>query len=290
MDHGRFDFSPIVDRKPLVWPKKARVAVWVVVNAEYFAFNKPGIALYPVASAEPDVLNYAWRDYGPRVGFWRIEDQLSRHGIKATIALNSDVCTHYPQIVERARALGWEFLAHGDTNSRLLAGLEPEVERELIRSVLDTINEATGSPPRGWLSPALTETHNTLDLLAEAGVEYVCDWCNDDQPYVMRTSTAPLLSVPYSIELNDIPAALGAGLSAESFAQMVRDQFDVLYEEGRESGRVMAIAVHPFITGVPFRALHFEKALEYLRSYNDVWFATGGEIATWYCENYLEQE
>lgn len=288
MGHGRYAFSPIDHRPPLKWPDGARIAVWVILNVEHFEYDKPGISIYPMPGLSPDVLNHAWRDYGNRVGFWRLLRTLEKHGLRASVALNSAVCDHYPALVEEARKRDWEFLGHGRTNSQLLAGLSEEQERELIGSVVQTIAEQTGTPPRGWLSPALTETPRTLDLLAEAGIDYVCDWCNDDQPYPLEVAHGSLLSVPYSIEVNDIPLFLSQGQSGEIFYQTVCDQFDVLYEEGKESGRVMAIALHPFITGLPFRAKHLDRALAYIRSHRDVWFTTGGEIAGWYRQNGLE--
>ena len=282
-DHGRFAYTPIVDRPKLSWPNGARVAVWLIPNIEHFVYGLPSTTLFPpTASLTPDILNYSWRDYGARVGVWRLMDTMERLGIRGTVALNSDVCHEHPRIVEEAQKLSWEFMGHGKNNSSLFTGMEEDVERNAISEVLETIREATGQMPRGWLGPALTETHNTLDLLAEAGVDYVCDWVNDEQPYPMQTRAGTIHSIPYSIEINDIPAFLGGGHSGDSFAQMIKDQFDVLYEDGAETGRVMSICVHPFLIGHPHRAKHFSRALEHIASRNDVWLTTGHEIIDWY--------
>jgi peptidoglycan/xylan/chitin deacetylase (PgdA/CDA1 family) len=169
-----------------------------------------------------------------------------------------------------------------------LTGLSEEDERKVVRETVDTITKSTGTAPRGWLGPALAETFKTPDILAEHGISYLCDWCNDDQPYPMKVKKGKLISVPYAIELNDIPFFLGKGNSGADFMQAIKDQFDVLYEEGKNHGRVMAIALHPFIISAPFRMKYFLKALEYICKHKKVWLTTGGEIAAWYYENYLK--
>jgi allantoinase len=286
MDHHRFDYSPIIKRKPLKWPNGARVAVWVIPNIEHFEFDLPGTSLFPL-NVVPDVLNYGWRDYSVRVGVWRLMEALDRYGIRATVALNAAVCEHYPIIIEEGKKRNWEFMGHGMTNSQFLAGLSEEEERKVIRETIRTITAHVGKAPQGWLGPALAETFLTPDLLAEEGIRYVCDWCNDDQPYAMKVRAGQLLSVPYSIELNDIPFFIGKGNSGADFLQAIKDQFDVLYEEGKTNGRVMAIALHPFIIGVPYRHKYFVEALEYICRHKEVWLATGSEIANWYYDHYV---
>jgi peptidoglycan/xylan/chitin deacetylase (PgdA/CDA1 family) len=288
--HGRFPYVPIIDRPKLSWPNGARVAVWVIPNIEHFLFDRPSTSLVAsTVSLTPDVLNYSWRDYGPRVGIWRMMEVMDRYGVRGTVALNSDVCSENPRIIEEGLKLGWEYMGHGKNNSTLFTGMEPDVERRNLAEVLDTIAAATGQRPRGWLGPALTETDNTLDLLAEAGVDYVCDWVNDEQPYRMETKSGPIYSIPYSLEMNDIPAFLGGGHSGESFSEMIKDQFDVLYEDGAKSGRVMSICLHPFLIGHPHRAKHFAKALEHITSRSEVWLATGSEIIDAYKQNESSQ-
>jgi len=282
-EHDRFDYSAIVDRPALRWPEGARVAVWVIPNIEHFLFDRPATSITHATTAlVPDVLNYSWRDYGARVGVWRLMDVLEKHGVKGTVALNSDVCANYPRIIEAGNQLGWEWMGHGATNSVFINKQTEKQERALVRSVVDTIRTATGRRVRGWLSPALTESHRTLDLLAEAGIEYVCDWVNDEQPYPLRVKTGAMFSIPYSVELNDIPAMLDLGRSGEEFGGMIRDQFDVLYEDGAKTGRVMSICLHPFLIGHPHRSKHFDQALGYIRQRQEVWFATGSQIIDWY--------
>jgi allantoinase len=283
MEHGRFDYSPIAGRPPLRMPNGARVAVWITPNVEHFHWGKPAIALTQMtASLKPDVLNYAWRDYGARVGIWRIMEILERQGFVATAALNAEVCEHYPQIVQEGNRLGWEWMAHGPSNSMLFTGMPEEAERPIIAGVLDTIARATGKKSRGWLGPALTETESTLDLLAEAGIEYVADWCNDELPYTMKTRKGSIIAIPYTLEIGDIPVFLERGGSGEDFYRMVVDQFDTMYEEGARRPRVLSIAIHPFLIGHPFRARHLERALAYIKRHDAVWITTGGAIIDWY--------
>jgi allantoinase len=289
-EHDRFPYSAIVDRKPLRWPKGARVAVWVIPNIEHFLFDRPSTSVTNVTTSfVPDVLNYSWRDYGVRVGIWRLMEIMDHYGIKGTVALNSDVCVHYPRIIQGGNQLGWEWMGHGTSNSILINRQTEDEERALIRDVVDTIRKGTGKQPRGWLSPALSESPRTPDLLAECGIEYVCDWVNDEQPYPMRVNTGSMISIPYSIEINDIPALLDLKQSAETFGRMICDQFDVLYEDGTRSGRVMAICLHPFLIGHPHRSKYLAQALAHITSRQEVWLTTGGEIADWYLQNYLRR-
>lgn len=291
MDNTRYAYSPIVDREPLRFPNGARIAVWVIPNIEHFHIDKPAASIAPfTANLVPDVLNFAWRDYGARVGVWRMIDVMERHGIRGTAAVNSEVCVHYPQIIEATRELRWDYMGHGQTNSVLIHHQPEDEERELIRSVLDTLETHTGQRPKGWLSPSLTESPRTPDLLAEAGVEYLADWANDEQPFPMKVRNGALISVPYSIEINDITVFLGCYGTAEDFYQRVVDQFDVLYEDGAVSGRVMAISLHPFLIGHGFRSKYLDKALAHIRTREDVWLTTGTEISDWYRENYLRAE
>jgi len=287
-EHDRFPYSAIVDRKPLRWPKGARVALWVIPNIEHFLFDRPSTSVtQATTNLVPDVLNYSWRDYGVRVGIWRLMEVMDRYGIKGTVALNSDVCIHYTRIIEGGNQLGWEWMGHGKSNSMLINRQSEDEERALICDVVNTISQCTGKRPRGWLSPALSESHRTLDLLAECGIEYVCNWVNDEQPYPMRVKTGSMISIPYSVEINDIPAFVDLKQSAETFGRMICDQFDVLYEDGAKTGRVMAICLHPFLIGHPHRSKYFAQALAHITSRQEVWLTTGGEITDWYLQNYL---
>jgi allantoinase len=288
MEHERYPYWPLPERPTIQWPNNARVAFWVIPNIEHFRFERPSSdASYnePI----PDVPNFSQRDYGNRIGVWRMMDVLDKHGLRASVMLNSDVCRYYPQIIRAGNERNWEWLGHGVTNSQKLSGMDEQQERETIQGVVRTITEATGQAPRGWLGPGLAETHNTPDLLAEAGITYLADWCVDDQPFPMRVKGGRMLSVPYSQELNDLPAFLRKNLTPEQFHRMVCDQFDILYEEGAQSGRVMAIALHPYLSGHPFRSRWLDRALEYITGQKEVWLATGGEIADWYYANYYDQ-
>jgi allantoinase len=278
-----FEYRPAIGRRKLELPGGARVALWIGLNIEHYPFGRPGISISPITASLPvDPMNYGWRDYGPRVGVWRVMDVLDRLGMRASVLLNSDVCERYPAIVEEGRRRGWAWLAHGRDNATLQTGMSPDEERSYLTDVVDTIERGTGQRPRGWLGPALTETAHTPTLLAELGLTYVCDWCNDDEPYPLEVDGGPMLSMPYSVEANDVTLLAAKGFTAPQYAQVLVDQFDVLYEEGERSGRVMAIPLHPFLVGQPFRIRHLEAALAHIAGHEHVWLATSDEIAEWY--------
>jgi allantoinase len=270
---------PYPQRTPLRWPNGARMAIWVVPNIEWFEPDSlDGSTIATPAKALPDVPNWTWREYGNTVGIWRTAAILKRLDIKATVALNSRICTEHPEIVSAAVDLGWEFMGHGRANSHPITGLGEADERALIADTLTTIQRATGKRVAGWLGPGLAETEKTLDVLAEHGVTYVGDWLCDDEPFALETASGDMWSMPYSLESNDIGTFLRRFFTAPEYAEMLRDHFDVLYAESEASAKIMCVATHPFITGVPFRAKHLEAALTYMRERKDVWFATGSEI------------
>ena len=281
MDNELFPYSPIPERPPVVWPGGARVAFYLGLNIEHYQVDKPSTSIFGgTAGLAPDPLNYGWRDYGPRVGIWRLIESLDRHGVPATVLLNSDVCTRYPQIIEAGRERGWAWLAHGRDNSTFQAGMTREQERAYLAEVVDTIEAATGHRPKGWLGPALTETFETPALLAELGLGYTLDWTNDDQPYEL---TVPgMLSVPYSIEMNDVTLFVSKSYTGPEFLEAVRDQLDQLYADSADSGRVMALCVHPFSVSQPFRHKYLDQALEYVAGHEGVWLTTADEIAEAY--------
>ncbi len=280
--YGPFPYTPINRRPKISWPNGARVALWVVPNIEVFPLDEP---IPGGTGMAPDVINWAPRDYGARVGIFRIMEVLSRHGVRGTVALNSEVCDAYPAIVEDAVGLGWEFMGHNQSNSRYLHLMTPEDERRVVMDTFDRIEAATGARPRGWLSSGLQQSWHTLDYLVEAGASYVADWINDDQPYLMDVGGKRLASIPYSAEINDLPQFLRLGRTADEFETMMRRQFDTLYREGAESGRVMAICLHPFVIGVPHRIGALDSALAYITGHDDVWLATGAEIIDHYLES-----
>ncbi len=279
--HGRAPFVPLPDRPAWHWPNGAHLAVWVVINVEHFEWNSmAGTGLASPAVQPPDVPNYTWREYGSRVGVWRTIDMLDRLQIPASITLNASVCDEYPQILRAFLEREWEILGHGWTNSQGLSGLSEEDERRVISRTLERITKDTGHRfrPRGWLGPGLAETHRTLEILAEHDIEYVADWVNDEQPYLLQTATKPIVSIPYTLEMNDIGTFTRRGFTGPEYGEMLRDQFDVLYEESARTAKVMCVALHPFITGVPARHKHLEAALAYMRRHQHAWFTTGYEI------------
>ncbi len=232
----------------------------------------------------PDVPMWSSRDYGNRVGVFRLMEVLDRHGIRGTVALNSDLCAEHPRDHRGGQqAASWEWMGHCESNTRRLNEAAPGEEARIIKNTLATIEQATGTRPRGWLGSGLQETWDTLDHLAADGCEYVCDWCNDDQPYIMTLDDGKtLVSVPYSHEINDKSAFEKFHRTADEFRDMICRQFDVLYREGAQSGRVMAIAIHPYLTGVPHRIDAFDAALRYICEHDRVWKTTGAEIARHY--------
>ncbi|MER7789701.1 polysaccharide deacetylase family protein [Streptomyces sp. NPDC097640] len=275
-----FDYSPITERPPFTWPGGARVAVYIGLNIEHFLIDRPSTSIWPGTSdLVPDALNYGWRDYGPRVGIWRVMEILDRHGIRASALLNSDVAHHNPQIIKAGLERNWAWLAHGRTNSILQAGMTRDEELKHLTDVVDTIAAATGQRPHGWMGPGLTETFHTPALLAELGLSYVLDWTNDDQPYPLNVPG--MLSVPYTVELNDL-GLFSKGTTGAEFVQIVKDQYEQLHADSEHSGRVMALALHPFVIGQAFRATYLNQALAYLATQPDVWLTTSDEIAEHY--------
>src|SRR6516165_4982376 len=222
----RYEDSFITERKPYKWPDNNTLAVWFVPNVEVWHYDSAfGVGISPNPTNHvPDVFNYAWREYGMRVGLWRLADVLDEADLKATVALNSQVCDVYPKAVEQMKKRGWEFMGHGTTNSITLAGINPEQEHETIRGILKTIEQATGKRPRGWLGSGLIETYDTLDILAAEGVVYCGDWNNDDQPYPMKVKPGKMFGIPYCNEINDIPLYIRKGYTGEQYFRSVVDQ------------------------------------------------------------------
>lgn len=280
----RYEDTFIFERKPFKWPGNKTLAVWIAPNVEVWHYDSPaGTAISPnVANRVPDVINYAWREYGMRVGLWRIADVLDAAGIKASVALNSAICETFPKAMEQMKKRGWEFMGHGTTNSENLAGLALEKEREVIQHVLKTIEQSTGKKVRGWLGTGLTQTYNTLDILAEEGVTYCGDWNSDDQPYPMKVKKGKMISIPYCMEINDLPLFLRKNYTGEQYYKSLVDQFDTLYAESGKHSRVMGIPLHPMITGQPLRIKYLQQAIAYIKRHERVWFATAGEIVDAY--------
>lgn len=279
----RVAYSAIVDRPPLKVPDGGRMLVWVIVNVEHWSMERamPRTVLSPPMGQplQPDLPNWAWHEYGMRVGFWRIHDALRNLGIVPTLAINGVVCESYPRVARAALDSGWEFMGHGYVQGPMHAVAN---QREAIIQTVNAIKAFTGKAPRGWESPGLTETSQTIDYLAEAGIEYVADWVFDDQPVWIPASPRPVLSVPYSVEINDIPMMLLQSHSASEFYDRGVAQIDRLWQESETIPRVMAISVHPYITGAPHRIAMFEQLLAYVKSKPGVVIQTGADINDWY--------
>ena len=279
----RLEYSAIVDRPPPKLPDGARMIVWAIVNVEVWdSMNvMPRTVLTPPAGGAPipDIPNWAWHEYGNRVGFWRIKDILDAHEVRATLALNGSVCTTYPRIAEAALESNWEFMGHGYSQKNMQ---KVDDERLDIQKTRDAIQKFTGKVPRGWLGPGLTETFETVDLLKEEGFEYVADWVLDDQPVELKTRAGNLVNVPYTQEINDVAMMLIQHHTASEYANRALDQFETLYEDSLKQPRVMAIVCHPYIVGVPHRIKYFRKIFETIRQKPGVLFWTGEQILDWY--------
>ena len=279
-----YDYLPITKRPPLTWPNGARIAVWFAPNVEFYELIPP---VNPARAAWPpplpDVLGYSWRDYGNRVGFWRLLEVMDRFRLRGSAALNVAVCQHHPEIIAAMQERGWEFFSHGIYNGRYVYGMDEAQERALIEDAIVTVERHTGHRLKGWLSPALTNTERTPHLLAEYGITYSCDFMHDDQPFPLNVRAGRLISIPYTVEINDAAAYIRRLFSPQHFCEAIKAQFDQLYAEG---GRVMCIALHPYLTGRPYRLLALIEGLEHITSRQGVWFATGAEIADWYYTHY----
>jgi peptidoglycan/xylan/chitin deacetylase (PgdA/CDA1 family) len=280
----RLDYSPISRRKKLVLPGEARLVVWVIVNVEEWDINEamPRTVLTPPAggSPMPDIPNWAWHEYGNRVGFWRMLEVFDDFRIPAVLAINGSAIARYTAIVEAAVARNWEFIGHGFSQKNMQKVAD---ERADIRETAAAIRGATGVGPRGWLGPGLTETWETPDLLAEEGYEYVCDWVLDDQPVVLKTrSGGSIVNLPYTQECNDVAMMLIQHHKASEYRDRAIDQFDQLYADAEGSARVMALVVHPYIMGAPHRLKYFRAALAHAAAHPGVVFWTGAQILDWY--------
>lgn len=276
MDHDRYGWSILPQRKRVQWPNGARIALWVTVSLEWFPLDQKGVPFKPLGSlqtAYPDLRHYTLRDYGNRVGIFRVMKALEKHGIRASAPVNGAVALRYPSLIENLKSSKWELLGHGlDMDHLHYEGMTGE--KELIEKSLSALGK-----PRGWLSPGKSESSKTLDLLAEAGVDYVCDWVNDDMPYEMKAGGRTLYSMPLSNDIDDATVLIGMHHDEDEFRDQVTDHFDLLYEESaRQGGRIMSLSLHPWVIGQPYRIGVLEKALDHMMRKPGVWAATGGEI------------
>lgn len=280
--HGRYDYSAITKRADYSWPGGRRLAVHVALNVEYFAFGRGLGHVLGAESPPPSHRDYSWRDYGNRVGFWRLLELLDELKLPGNHLVNSGIFENYPEIPEAIRARGDEFIAHGRTNSERPGLLWEPDEARLISDVTQTIERFQGAPPRGWMGPWMSQSTTTPDLLKEAGYEFMMDWPCDDQPIWMRTRSGPILSVPYPVEINDSPQMLARHHAAEEFARMIVHQFDEMLRQSERQPLVCGIALHTMIVGQPYRLHVLREALQHIVNHPDrhkVWLARPGEIA-----------
>ncbi|MEQ8967568.1 MAG: polysaccharide deacetylase family protein [Azospirillaceae bacterium] len=279
----RLAYSAIVDRPPLSLPEGVRLVVWPIVNLEVWEIERPmARQILPAPNGQmvvPDIPNWAWHEYGMRVGFWRLKAALDRMGVTPTLSINAGVCERYERVAAAARDAGWEFMGHSYIQ---MPTHQLEDQEATIAKSLDICERFTGKRPIGWLGPGLTETLDTPDILTRHGVRYCGDFVLDDEPCVLTTENGPLVTLPYTVELNDIPMMIVQHHESEYFARRVIDQFDRLYEESADRAKFLSVAVHPYISGVPHRIRYFEKIFEYMAGKPGVAFWTGAQIHDWF--------
>ena len=281
----RAKFSAIVDRPPLRLPGGARIVVWTIVNLEVWDISRPmARQVLPAPTGQvllPDIPNWSWHEYGMRVGVWRFFDLYKRLGIRPTLSINARVCMDYERVAAEARDAGWEFMGHAYEQMPIH---KVEDQAAMIDRSMDVLEKFTGTRPVGWLGPGLTQTYETPELLAAAGVKYIGDWVYDDEPTVITTANGPLVTLPYTVELNDIPMMVVQHHESSHWAQRCKDQFDRLWQEGADRPRVMAIAIHPYISGQPHRIKYLEAVYEHINQHSGVMHWNGAEIYRWYNE------
>lgn len=279
--HGRYAYSPIVERPVYDWPGGKRLAVYVALNIEVFPFGEGlGVDLAP-RQEEPDVVNYSWRDYGNRVGFWNLLDLMDEHGVPGTILLNTEIYDHCPQIVAACRDRGFEFVGHGRTNAERQSAFDETAERLLLAETRRIIAQREGHPPEGWMGPWVAETLLTPDLVAETGYSYLLDWSPDDQPLWFATRGGNrLLSIPYSRPTNDLPQLHGTRAAPAAFADLLIDQIEEMLLQARKRPLVFNLSLHPHLIGHAFRLRHLRRVFQcFERHRDDLWLTTAGAIA-----------
>lgn len=280
---ARVPFVPIHERKALRLPGVGRIILWLIVNIESWSPEKPmPRTVLPPPMGQPmlpDVPNWAWHEYGMRVGYWRFLEAIRSRELQATVAVNGSAFNVYPEACKAAHDAGWEFIGHGYVQAPMHTVADEQGD---IVKTIAAIQEFTGIRPRGWESPGLTETDDTVDLLAEAGIEYVANWVLDDQPVHVNTRSGDMMALPYPVEINDVVMSAVQLQPSDEIWRRGRDQFDRLYQESAESVRVMSISIHPFLTGVPHRIKYLEKLLDYILDHDGVVSMTGADILDWY--------
>jgi allantoinase len=290
MDHEHYDWLPMVKRGVLRWPEHARVALCVIVNLEQMEWSPPeGSYQLPTLSGGldprpfPDYARLSHREYGHRVGIFRVLDVLERHRIKATVAMDVFTAENYPYLVRHCRQRGCEIIAHGISVSRMITGkMSEQEERQYIQDAVERLRHAAGAAAVGWLGPEYGESERTPQLLAEAGIRYLCDWPNDEQPYRLKTRQGELFALPIMLELDDVNALWSRRLAIDRYAELLSESIDRLYRDGVRSGRLLVLNLHPWLIGQPFRIGYLDDALGAMMRRQGVWAATGAEIIDWY--------
>ena len=292
MDHDHYEWSPFIKRGILKWPENARVALCVIVNLEHMEWERPEGSTTAVRPGVlgtlpfPDYMGRSHREYGHRVGIFRVLDVLEKHGIKPTVAMDALTAENYPYLVEHCRKRGCEIIGHGISLSRMISSnMSEQEEREYIQTSLEAVRRATGAAPTGWLGPEYGESTRTPQLLAQAGIQYVCDWVNDEQPYPIKTPEGELFALPIMLELDDVNALWERRVPIGRYREMLKDGFETIYRDGESNGRVLALNLHPWLMGQPFRISYLDDALGYMMGRQGVWAATGSEIVDWYRHN-----
>ena len=279
----RAPFSAILDRPPLQLPDGARIVLWSIVNLEVWDIARPmARQVIPAPAGQvllPDVPNWSWHEYGMRVGVWRFFKLYERLGIRPTLSINARVCDDYERVAAAARDAGWEFMGHAYEQMPIH---KVDDQKAMIHRSMDLLEKFTGKRPVGWLGPGLTQTYETPELLAGAGVKYIGDWVYDDEPTEIATANGPLVTLPYTVELNDIPMMIVQHHESSHFQQRCIDQFDRLYQEGAERAKIMAVAIHPYISGQPHRIKYLEAIYEHASRHPGVLMWNGAQILDWY--------
>ncbi len=293
-----YDYVPMPLRWPLKWPNSARVALILTINLEYWDLLKdnskhhyaggPPVIPDPVPGNIPDFPNFSWREYGQRVGVWRMIETFDEAGVPASCTMNAKMGLERRPVIDAVKERDWELVAHNYEQGDLLTNyhFDRQAEANLIDKALGVYEDIVGKPARGWLSSSLRSTTQTADILAERGLLFFCDLMNDEQPYLIRTASGPIVATPYSVEINDFTFFHRRGMSTTDALEVLKEQFDQLYREGEHSGRFMNVGLHPHVAGHPYRIRALREFLQYAREHEGVWWATREEIASWYLENH----
>lgn len=294
----RYDYVPLPHRKPLKFPDGKRLVLFLTLNFEYWDLVKetdkpyyaggPAILPDPLPGNVADYPNFSWREYGQRVGVWRLIDIFDKAGVPATCTMNAKMALERRAVIDAAKERGWELIAHNYVQGELLTEYanNPAKEREIIRNTLQVYEKVVGKKATGWLSSSLRCTTNTVDIIAQEGLLYHTDIMNDDQPYIVHTDHGPVVEVPYSNEVNDFTIYVRRGMTNSQAFEVLKDQFDELYHEGRDSGRLMNIGIHPHVWGQPFRVRALRDFIDYVKRFDGVWWAKREDIAAWYLKNH----